>query len=341
MNRFIMADGQQCIGCRACEVACVMAHNGEQHVLSERHFHPRITVLRAGEKRSPVTCHHCENAPCAQSCPNGAISKCDDSVQVNQQKCIGCKACAVACPFGTMEIIVTPLGSGGVKASANKCDLCQARTNGPACIENCPADVLSLATPALLDNLAKSRRQRAASLEARPWHAEAVREDVPRTKLQQMQTTPPRGEPDKLAGAERVGHFNEIYLPFRAEQAAREALAAVGLSDFEDVPAGQLSQGQRRRVALARLWVSESVPLWVLDEPFTALDVKAVERLSDLISRHVREGGVVMLVTHQEVPVDRSQLHVVEPESWAPRRMSRVEREMADAAAREEENAAR
>ena len=46
--------------------------------------------------------------------------------------------------------------------------------------------------------------------------------DAPRTKLQQMQTTPPRGEPDKLAGAERVGHFNEIYLPFRAEQAARE-----------------------------------------------------------------------------------------------------------------------
>ena len=90
MNRFIMANSQQCIGCRACEVACVMAHNGEQHALSERHFHPRITVLRSGEKSHPVTCHHCENAPC------------DDSVQVNQQKCIGCKACAVACPFGTM-----------------------------------------------------------------------------------------------------------------------------------------------------------------------------------------------------------------------------------------------
>ena len=85
MNRFIMANSQQCIGCRACEVACVMAHNGEQHALSERHFHPRITVLRSGEKSHPVTCHHCENAPCAQSCPNGAISKCDDSVHVNQQ----------------------------------------------------------------------------------------------------------------------------------------------------------------------------------------------------------------------------------------------------------------
>ena len=223
MNRFIMANSQQCIGCRACEVACVMAHNGEQHALSERHFHPRITVLRSGEKSHPVTCHHCENAPCAQSCPNGAISKCDDSVQVNQQKCIGCKACVVACPFGTMEIIVTPLDNGSVKASANKCDLCLTRPHGPACIENCPADVLSLATPAALENLAKSRRQRTACLEAQPWHgAEAVSVDAPRTKMQQMQTTPPRGEPDKLAGAERVGHFNEIYLPFRAEQAARE-----------------------------------------------------------------------------------------------------------------------
>ena len=154
MNRFIMANSQQCIGCRACEVACVMAHNGEQHALSERHFHPRITVLRSGEKSHPVTCHHCENAPCAQSCPNGAISKCDDSVQVNQQKCIGCKACVVACPFGTMEIIVTPLDNSSVKASANKCDLCLTRPHGPACIENCPADALSLATPAALENLA-------------------------------------------------------------------------------------------------------------------------------------------------------------------------------------------
>ena len=109
---------------------------------------------------------------------------------------------------------------------------------------------------------------------------------------------------------------------------ARRALAA-----------GQLSQGQRRRVALARLWLSESVVLWVLDEPFTALDVKAVARLSDLISKHVREGGVVMLVTHQEVPVDKSQLHIIEPERWAPRRRSAVERAMDDAAAAEAENA--
>lgn len=223
MNRFIMANSQHCIGCRACEVACVMAHNGEEHVLSERHFHPRITVLRSGAKKTPVTCHHCENAPCAQSCPNGAISKHDHSVQVNQQKCIGCKACVVACPFGTMEIIVTPLDNGSVKAEAHKCDLCLTRPQGPACIENCPADVLTLATPAVLDNLAKSRRQRTARLEAQPWHGEAVGHDVVQTKLQQMQNTPQRGEPDKLSPQERAGHFNEITLPFRAEQAQREA----------------------------------------------------------------------------------------------------------------------
>lgn len=223
MNRFIMADSEQCIGCRACEVACVMAHSGEAHVLSEEHFHPRITVLRSGAKNHPVTCRHCENAPCAQSCPNGAIARRDDSVQVNQQKCIGCKACAVACPFGTLEIIVTPLENDSVKATAHKCDLCLTRPQGPACIENCPADVLALATPAALDALAKSRRQRAACSEAQPWHGAAVKRDEPQTRRQQMRLTPTRGEPDKLAAAERACHFNEIYLPFRAEQAQREA----------------------------------------------------------------------------------------------------------------------
>jgi glutamate synthase small subunit-like protein len=122
-----------------------------------------------------------------------------------------------------MEIIVTPLDNGSAKASAYKCDLCLTRPQGPACIENCPADVLTLATPDVLDNLAKSRRQRTARLEAQPWHSEAVSEETAPTKLQQMHNTPPRGEPDKLAAEERVGHFNEIYLPFRIEQARREA----------------------------------------------------------------------------------------------------------------------
>jgi heme exporter protein A len=92
----------------------------------------------------------------------------------------------------------------------------------------------------------------------------------------------------------------------REDELAR-ALEAVGLTGFEDSMARFLSQGQRRRVALARLYVSETVPLWILDEPFTALDVRGVANLSALIARHTEGGGTVVLTTHQEVPVDAAR----------------------------------
>jgi heme exporter protein A len=92
-----------------------------------------------------------------------------------------------------------------------------------------------------------------------------------------------------------------------AEAALAQALEQVGLAGFEDTLARFLSQGQRRRVALARLYVSEAVPLWILDEPFTALDVRGVANLSALIARHVDGNGTVVLTTHQEVPVDAAR----------------------------------
>jgi len=90
------------------------------------------------------------------------------------------------------------------------------------------------------------------------------------------------------------------------------ALTAVGLAGFEDSMARFLSQGQRRRIALARLYVSRKVPLWVLDEPFTALDVRGVAALSGLIAEHVEGDGTVVLVTHQEVPIAASRQQRVE-----------------------------
>jgi len=89
-----------------------------------------------------------------------------------------------------------------------------------------------------------------------------------------------------------------------SEARLAQALDAVGLAGFEDSMARFLSQGQRRRVALARLYVSEAVPLWILDEPFTALDLRGVANLSALVARHIEAGGTVVLTTHQEVPVD-------------------------------------
>ncbi len=68
-----------------------------------------------------------------------------------------------------------------------------------------------------------------------------------------------------------------------------------------------LSQGQKRRVALARLLVNKS-RLWVLDEPFTALDVAAVDFLQSIIRDHIDGGGMVILTTHQEVRITREQV---------------------------------
>jgi ABC-type transport system involved in cytochrome c biogenesis, ATPase component len=68
-----------------------------------------------------------------------------------------------------------------------------------------------------------------------------------------------------------------------------------------------LSQGQKRRVALARLILSRA-RLWVLDEPFTALDVEAVALLQGLIAEHLAGGGLVVMTTHQEVPLTSGQV---------------------------------
>ncbi|EBD3183980.1 ATP-binding cassette domain-containing protein [Salmonella enterica] len=74
-----------------------------------------------------------------------------------------------------------------------------------------------------------------------------------------------------------------------------------GLAGFEDVPVARLSAGQQRRVALARLWLTRAA-LWVLDEPFTAIDVNGVARLTRRMAAHTAQGGMVILTTHQPLP---------------------------------------
>ena len=78
------------------------------------------------------------------------------------------------------------------------------------------------------------------------------------------------------------------------------ALHSFGLAQCEDLPVKALSQGQRRRSALARLVLSQHLPLWILDEPFTALDADAADYMQTLIAAHVARGAMVVLTTHQE-----------------------------------------
>lgn len=81
------------------------------------------------------------------------------------------------------------------------------------------------------------------------------------------------------------------------------ALRRLGLVGCERLPTRVLSQGQRRRVALARLALSEAVPLWILDEPFTALDAAAVDFVQELIAQHVARGAAVVYATHYEAQI--------------------------------------
>lgn len=214
MNRFVLANTQDCLGCRACEVACVMAHNDEQHVLTPGQFHPRIHVIEQNQHRSAVTCRHCEDAPCLQSCPNNAIRRENGSVQVNGQRCIGCKSCVVACPFGAMEMI--DQGENHTRHIAEKCDLCASRENGPACIDNCPSGALKLVTPDTLAALSRARRLQTANREHGGGALPAFKRNE---KVQQMATTPVRQEATKLDAERRKACFDEIYLTYNAEQA--------------------------------------------------------------------------------------------------------------------------
>ena len=83
------------------------------------------------------------------------------------------------------------------------------------------------------------------------------------------------------------------------------ALARMGLRGREHLPLRVMSQGQKRRTALARLWGSQA-PLWVLDEPFVALDAKAVDGLRVLLAEHVAQGGMALFTSHQPVSLNRA-----------------------------------
>lgn len=82
-----------------------------------------------------------------------------------------------------------------------------------------------------------------------------------------------------------------------AEDLLWAALAEVELAGFEETPCRQLSAGQQRRVALARLSVAPT-PLWILDEPFTALDKAGVHWLENKLQQHIQRGGAAIIVSH-------------------------------------------
>lgn len=164
LNSFVLADPKKCIGCRVCEVACTVAHmDKEIKTVGNIDFSmkPRLYLVKTPEITMPVQCRHCEDAPCMKSCPVAAIKEQGNKIIIDEKGCIGCKSCMIACPFGAIELILSPQEHRQDKQAnlhkeqevvASKCDLCGG--GSPACVDACPCKALQYI------DITKERRQR-------------------------------------------------------------------------------------------------------------------------------------------------------------------------------------
>ena len=131
MKRLAPNPNQQCVGCRQCELACSIVHEGC--------FAPWLARVKVDRKEdivlsSPVICRHCSDAPCAAACPVDAIIKSEatGAYYVDNRLCIGCLQCIEACPYRAVFF-------NNSKGIALKCDMC---AGDPACVRACPNGVI-------------------------------------------------------------------------------------------------------------------------------------------------------------------------------------------------------
>lgn len=142
----IAVDPGRCVGCRACEIACEVENgtpDGVNWIKSIR-IGPDITPSREiSMTLVSMPCMHCGNAPCIAVCPVRALSKRPDGiVLLDEQKCIGCKYCLWACPFGAPQF-------DSNKGKMTKCRLCVQRVDAglkPACVTTCHTKALIFGT---------------------------------------------------------------------------------------------------------------------------------------------------------------------------------------------------
>ena len=112
------------------------------------------------------------------------------------------------------------------------------------------------------------------------------------------------GVKDLLSPLENLRYFAALFEPVAGDDVLVDALAQVGLAGLEDAATGTLSEGQRKRVSLARLVFVQS-PAWILDEPFSAIDVAGVRLIEGMMAQHIEGGGLVVLTSHQEPRLPR------------------------------------
>ncbi len=134
------------------------------------------------------------------------------------------------------------------------------------------------------------------------WGEEAIQREPERHRAR----TAYLGHLDAVKLAFTVGENLRFWLAYGGLAATppmlAAALSATGLHDLADTPARYLSQGQRRRLALARVIASEA-PLWLLDEPTNGLDAEAVDAVAGALAHHRQRGGMVAVALHGLLPL--------------------------------------
>ncbi len=137
MSLRLIIQPRHCIGCRACEMACAFSHGKDGKPAASRC--QTVTLAKADEEYVPMMCLQCENAACVSACPADAITRDEATkiVHVDNDRCIRCMACTVACPFGNMHFDPT-------QQLIHKCDLCAGYGDYPRCAMFCPTDCLGV-----------------------------------------------------------------------------------------------------------------------------------------------------------------------------------------------------
>ena len=138
------------------------------------------------------------------------------------------------------------------------------------------------------------------------WHETEISEDREAYYNNLLYLGHKSGIKPELTALENLQFFQKLQ-PTYANTDLWSILAKVGLAGHEDVISAQLSAGQQRRVALARLWLNDCA-LWILDEPFTAIDKSGVKVLEQLFIEHAQRGGSVLLTTHQDLSISQNLL---------------------------------
>ncbi|MBN1411398.1 MAG: 4Fe-4S binding protein [Spirochaetales bacterium] len=164
MDKILYINVETCMACHSCRLACAVAHSESKNlgeaILEEKKEFPRIILEKIEDVVVPIHCRHCEDAPCITVCPSGAISREDQEspVVLNREKCIGCQACVIVCPFGVIK-------KGADGKTLIKCDLCIERLGEgrePACAEACPNGTIKYISVKEVNALKHKKRYKVA-----------------------------------------------------------------------------------------------------------------------------------------------------------------------------------